>query len=60
MTIGIILIIIGAFILVIGAKGTYQYLPPWNQNIPPPPEKAANNPIDTAGMMEKIINSPVG
>lgn len=29
MTVGFILLLIGGFILVIGAKGTYKFLPPF-------------------------------
>lgn len=58
MTIGVLLVIIGAFILVIGAKGTYQYLPPWYLGTPA--EKKNNTPVDTASLVNSISHTVPG
>lgn len=49
MTVGFVLILIGAFIFAIAVKGTYKYLPPFYQ-APPAPEKAPSITEATAQM----------
>lgn len=55
MTVGFVLLLVGAFILVIAAKGTYKYLPPFYNAAPPKEatpsisEATAQIPVATSG-----------
>jgi hypothetical protein len=52
MTVGFVLVLVGAFIMVIAVKGTYKYLPPF-YNPPPPPDKVPS-------ISEATSKMPVG
>lgn len=49
MTVGFVLLLVGAFIMVIAAKGTYKYLPPF-YNAAIAPEKIPSIGEATAQM----------
>lgn len=51
MTVGFVLLLVGAFITIIAAKGTYQYLPPF-YNPAPSPEK-------TPSISEAVAQMPI-
>lgn len=55
MTVGFVLMLIGAFIVVIGAKGTYKYLPPFYQA----PQSEKSNPISES-ITAAIASFPAG
>lgn len=54
MTVGFVLLLVGAFIMVIAAKGTYQYLPPFYH--PVPPKEATPSVSEATSQLAKIAN----
>lgn len=55
MTVGFVLLLVGAFIMVIAAKGTYKYLPPFlktgpaKESTPSVNEATSQMPVSSGG-----------
>lgn len=49
MTVGFVLLLVGAFIMVIAARGTYKFLPPFYKT--PIPKESATSIADAVSQM---------